>query len=144
MRADDDYIALLWQHEVLRVFKDRITRASDIKWFEKNLKNILKEVSLTLTLFVDERDVPSVAYCQRHSIFFISTLPLFVHNVSFVFTNVVISSISLPFLPIVRHHCSSRFPWKLHLIHLVLSLKHGAQHRRYETILHGLESHESL
>lgn len=46
MRADDDYMALLWQHEVLRVFKDRITRSSDMKWFDKNLKNILKEVCM--------------------------------------------------------------------------------------------------
>ena len=34
----------LWQHEVTRVVKDRICRSVDIKWFEKTLKTIIKEV----------------------------------------------------------------------------------------------------
>ena len=36
----------LWQHEVTRVVKDRICRSVDIKWFEKTLKTIIKEVQL--------------------------------------------------------------------------------------------------
>lgn len=39
----------LWQHEVTRVVKDRICRSVDIKWFEKTLKTIIKEVQLLLT-----------------------------------------------------------------------------------------------
>ncbi|XP_048577711.1 dynein axonemal heavy chain 8 isoform X3 [Nematostella vectensis] len=48
MRADDEYVVSLWQHEVMRVMKDRVCRASDVKWFEKNLKNIVKENFPTL------------------------------------------------------------------------------------------------
>lgn len=44
MRADEEYMVSLWQHEVTRVVKDRICRSVDIKWFEKTLKTIIKEV----------------------------------------------------------------------------------------------------
>ena len=46
MRADEEYMVSLWQHEVTRVVKDRICRSVDIKWFEKTLKTIIKEVQL--------------------------------------------------------------------------------------------------
>lgn len=48
MRADEEYMVSLWQHEVTRVVKDRICRSVDIKWFEKTLKTIIKEVQLLL------------------------------------------------------------------------------------------------
>lgn len=51
MRADEEYMVSLWQHEVNRVVKDRICRSVDIKWFEKTLKTIIKEV---LTVFKKE------------------------------------------------------------------------------------------
>ena len=35
----------LWQHEITRVVKDRICRSVDIKWFEKTLKTVIKEVN---------------------------------------------------------------------------------------------------
>lgn len=46
MQADEEYVVSLWQHEVTRVIKDRICRSLDIKWFEKTLKTIIKEVQL--------------------------------------------------------------------------------------------------
>ena len=46
MQADEEYVVSLWQHEVTRVVKDRICRSIDIKWFEKTLKTIIKEVQL--------------------------------------------------------------------------------------------------
>ena len=46
MRADEEYMVSLWQHEVTRVVKDRVCRSVDIKWFEKTLKSIIKEVQL--------------------------------------------------------------------------------------------------
>lgn len=44
MRADEEYMVSLWQHEITRVVKDRISRSVDIKWFEKTLKAVTKEV----------------------------------------------------------------------------------------------------
>ena len=44
MRADEEYMVSLWQHEMTRVVKDRISRSVDIKWFEKTLKAVIKEV----------------------------------------------------------------------------------------------------
>lgn len=46
MQADEEYVVSLWQHEVTRVIKDRVCRSLDIKWFEKTLKTIIKEVQL--------------------------------------------------------------------------------------------------
>ena len=43
MRADEDYIVSLWQHEMYRVMKDRISRVADNIWFDKTLKAVLKE-----------------------------------------------------------------------------------------------------
>lgn len=43
MRADEEYMVSLWQHEMTRVVKDRISRSVDIKWFEKTLKAVIKE-----------------------------------------------------------------------------------------------------
>ncbi|XP_068697910.1 dynein axonemal heavy chain 8-like [Montipora foliosa] len=43
MRADEEYMVSLWQHEMTRVVKDRISRSVDIKWFEKTLKAAIKE-----------------------------------------------------------------------------------------------------
>ena len=45
MRADEEYMVSLWQHEITRVVKDRICRSVDIKWFEKTLKTVIKEVN---------------------------------------------------------------------------------------------------
>ena len=44
MRADEEYMVSLWQHEITRVVKDRICRSVDLKWFEKTLKALIKEV----------------------------------------------------------------------------------------------------
>lgn len=46
MRADEEYMVSLWQHEMTRVVKDRISRSVDIKWFEKTLKAVIKEVKV--------------------------------------------------------------------------------------------------
>lgn len=43
MRADEDYIVSLWQHEMFRVMKDRIPRAADNVWFDKNMMMVVKE-----------------------------------------------------------------------------------------------------
>ncbi|CAH3196290.1 unnamed protein product, partial [Porites evermanni] len=43
MRADEEYMVSLWQHEIARVVKDRVCRSVDIKWFEKTLKTVIKE-----------------------------------------------------------------------------------------------------
>ena len=48
MRADEDYMTALWQHELTRVVKDRLCRDVDIKWFEKTLKATIKEVTPSL------------------------------------------------------------------------------------------------
>ena len=47
MRADEEYMVSLWQHEITRVVKDRLCRSVDIKWFEKTLKSVIKEVQLS-------------------------------------------------------------------------------------------------
>lgn len=66
MRADEEYMVSLWQHEVTRVVKDRLCRSVDIKWFEKNLKAIVKEVNFSsqpatfLSLFA------CLSVCLRH------------------------------------------------------------------------------
>ena len=46
MRADEEYMVSLWQHEMTRVVKDRISRSVDIKWFETTLKAVIKEVKV--------------------------------------------------------------------------------------------------
>ena len=46
MRADEDYVVSLWQHEVQRVMGDRISRSDDITWFERKVKDLTKLVSL--------------------------------------------------------------------------------------------------
>ena len=46
MRADEDYVVSLWQHEVQRVMGDRISRSDDIAWFERKVKDLTKLVSL--------------------------------------------------------------------------------------------------
>ena len=45
MRADEDYVVSLWQHEVQRVMGDRISRADDSTWFERKVKDLTKTVS---------------------------------------------------------------------------------------------------
>lgn len=50
MRADEEYMVSLWQHEMTRVVKDRISRSVDIKWFEKTLKAVIKEVKVAHVL----------------------------------------------------------------------------------------------
>lgn len=50
MRADEEYVVSLWQHEMTRVVKDRISRSVDIKWFEKTLKAVIKEVMVAYLL----------------------------------------------------------------------------------------------
>ena len=50
MRADEEYMVSLWQHEMTRVVKDRISRSVDIKWFEKTLKAVIKEVKIAYFL----------------------------------------------------------------------------------------------
>ena len=50
MRADEEYMVSLWQHEMTRVVKDRISRSVDIKWFEKTLKAVIKEVKVAYFL----------------------------------------------------------------------------------------------
>ena len=52
MRADEEYMVSLWQHEMTRVVKDRISRSVDIKWFEKTLKAAIKEVILSCELIL--------------------------------------------------------------------------------------------
>jgi len=46
MRADEEYMVSLWQHEILRVVKDRICRSVDMQWFDKTLKAVIKEVKV--------------------------------------------------------------------------------------------------
>ena len=53
MRADEEYMVSLWQHEITRVVKDRICRSVDIKWFEKTLKSVIKEVQLSIKSFYE-------------------------------------------------------------------------------------------
>ena len=45
MRADEDYVVSLWQHEVQRVVGDRISRSDDSTWFERKVKDLTKTVS---------------------------------------------------------------------------------------------------
>ena len=59
-RADDEnYLISFWQHEARRVFKDRISQAADLNWFEETIKNITKEVCVCLDcrifIFVNEK-----------------------------------------------------------------------------------------
>ncbi|CAB3999965.1 Hypothetical predicted protein, partial [Paramuricea clavata] len=42
MRADEDYVVSLWQHEVQRVMGDRISRSDDSTWFERKVKDLTK------------------------------------------------------------------------------------------------------
>ncbi|XP_028415382.1 dynein heavy chain 8, axonemal-like isoform X2 [Dendronephthya gigantea] len=42
MRADEDYVVSLWQHEVHRVVGDRISRSDDSTWFERKVKDLTK------------------------------------------------------------------------------------------------------
>ena len=52
MRADEDYVVSLWQHEVQRVMEDRISRSDDIAWFERKVKDLVKVVSSNIKDFV--------------------------------------------------------------------------------------------
>ena len=54
MRADEDYVVSLWQHEVQRVMGDRISRSDDITWFERKVKDVTKLVSLMFCLIKRE------------------------------------------------------------------------------------------
>ena len=51
MRAEEDYVVSLWQHEVQRTMGDRISRSTDSNWFERSIKDITKEVT-TLCLLL--------------------------------------------------------------------------------------------
>ncbi len=60
MRADEDYVVSLWQHEVQRVMGDRISRSDDITWFERKVKDVTKLVSLMFCLI--KRGVVKVVF----------------------------------------------------------------------------------
>ena len=51
MRADEDYVVSLWQHEVQRVVGDRISRSDDSTWFERKVKDLTKTVSSLFRYF---------------------------------------------------------------------------------------------
>lgn len=92
MQADEEYVVSLWQHEVTRVIKDRICRSLDIKWFEKTLKTIIKEVQLQKKVAL--RDLV-VCYVQSRLAY------------SFLFCFRTFQS----FLPILRLLCLLLFHW---------------------------------
>lgn len=91
MQADEEYVVSLWQHEVTRVIKDRICRSLDIKWFEKTLKTIIKEVQLQKSCF---DGLSSLLCTEQISLFFLFCFRTF-----------------QSFLPILRLLCLLLFHW---------------------------------
>jgi dynein heavy chain len=45
-RADENLVISLWRHEMERIMRDGLCRASDINWFDEELQRTLKEVGL--------------------------------------------------------------------------------------------------